>query len=67
MKRLILILSGAAIILGSSSCQKTYTCSCVSNVGGINSTTTVKASNIIQATQRCDNETQGGTSTCTLQ
>ena len=66
MKRIILTLSMAALVLGGSSCKKSYTCSCVSNVGGVTSNVTVQATNAITAAEECNQQTQGGTSTCSL-
>lgn len=66
MKKVILMLSCVAIIMGGSSCNRNYTCACVSNTGGVTSNTTVQATNAISAATKCNNETQGGTSTCSL-
>ena len=67
MKKFILILSVCAMLIGGSSCKKSYTCACTSNVGGVNSTATVQATNAIDASNQCDQQTQGGTSSCRLQ
>jgi hypothetical protein len=67
MKKIIVTLCIGLIAFAASSCTRDYTCSCVSNVGGINSTATVRANNAISAANKCNSLTQGGTSTCTLQ
>ena len=67
MKKVFLFMSVCALVFGSSSCTKSYTCACYNNNTGASSTTSVKAVNTTDAALKCAQQTQGGTSTCALQ
>jgi hypothetical protein len=67
MKKILLVLSVAAIVFGGSSCTKSYTCACYNNTTYASSTASVSAANTTDAALKCAAETKGGTSTCSLQ
>ncbi|MCW3126807.1 MAG: hypothetical protein JWO03_2465 [Bacteroidetes bacterium] len=67
MKKFLSVLAVAAIVFGTSSCSKSYTCACYNNSTGAASTTSVKATSTTDAAVKCSQQTQGGTSSCTLQ
>jgi transcriptional regulator of nitric oxide reductase len=64
MKKLMVSFFALALIVGASSCKKSYTCQCVNNTTGATSTVSVKASSTTDAAVQCAGQTQGGTSTC---
>ena len=66
MKKIFLFLSVSFILLGSS-CTKSYTCDCYNNTTGASSTVSVKAANTTDAALKCAQQTNGGSSSCTLQ
>ncbi len=63
MKKVIFLFSAVAL-LAVSSCDKSYTCTCVNNTTAATSTVSVKASSSTNAVTQCAAQTQGGTSTC---
>jgi|GEM_PF-3267924 len=62
MMKFILMSSVCAIVLGNSSCTKSYTCTCYDNNSGVTSTSTVSGANTTDAALKCSQKSTGNVS-----